>query len=147
MTMQRTPEQNYQVLFIIWAVLLFSQVTLLLVIYLTKPELFKLDLSQPLLGPNPAIVGMFFLLAPFNLGLSFLLKKRAYQEALDKKSFAYAQTGMVIGCALCETVSLLGVVLAFMIGYRYFFVFLALGFAGILLHFPRRQDAYNMSFK
>lgn len=145
--MQRTPEQNYQVLFAIWGILLFSQITLLFVLFIAKPELFKFDFSQSILGTNPLVVGMFFLLAPFNLGLSYVMKKRAIEESIIKQSFGYVQTGMIIACALCEAVSLLGVVLAFAIGYQYFFIFLALGFLGVVFHFPRRQDVYNASFK
>ena len=58
-------------------------------------------------------------------------------------ALAYArqvQTGLVLGCALSEVSSVLGIVLALVWNYHYFFLWLALGTLGILINFPRKSS-------
>lgn len=57
------------------------------------------------------------------------------------------QTGLVLACALSEVCSLLGVVLAFVFDYQYFFLWIGLGVIGILFHFPRKDALHAASYK
>jgi F0F1-type ATP synthase membrane subunit c/vacuolar-type H+-ATPase subunit K len=100
-----------------------------------------------LFGENPAIVIAFAALALTNLALSFVMKKRAVQQAIEKREVSYVQTGLVLACAFCESISLLGFVLAFAFSYQYFFLWFALGIVGIILHFPRRDDVMAATYK
>lgn len=146
--MQNTkPEDAYKTLVILWFALLMSQVMFLVVIFFTKPEIFKFDWTKPILGENAVIVLVFAVLALANFGLSFVMKKRSYEQSVAEQKVALVQTGLIIACALCEAISLLGMVLAFAFSYQYFFLWFALGILGIILHFPRRDDVIAASYK
>lgn len=140
-------EGTYKTLVIIWFALLMSQIMFLVVIFMTKPEVFKLDFSKPLLGENAVLVIAFAVLALVNFGLSFVMKKRSYEQAATEQKIAFVQTGLIIACALCEAISLLGMVLVFAFSYQFFFLWFALGIFGILLHFPRRDSVIAASYK
>ncbi|CAN5530160.1 hypothetical protein BH10ACI1_BH10ACI1_28990 [soil metagenome] len=140
-------EGAYRTLVIIWFALLMSQVMFLVVIFVAKPEVFKFDFTKPILGANAPIIIALTVLALANFGLSFVMKKRSYEQAVAEQKIAYVQTGLIIACALCEAISLLGIVLAFAFSYQYFFAWFALGILGILLHFPRRETVIAASYK
>jgi F0F1-type ATP synthase membrane subunit c/vacuolar-type H+-ATPase subunit K len=140
-------EQNYKTLLIIWFALLASQFLFLVVIFFAKPEVYRFDFARPLFGENAVMIVAFAALALANFALSFIMKKRAYQQAVEKQEISYVQTGLVLACAFCESITLLGLVLAFAFAYQYFFLWFALGILGILLHFPRREDVIAASYK
>ena len=140
-------EQNYKTLALIWFALLASQVMFLVVIFFAKPEVFRFDFSKPLFGENAVIIIAFAVLAITNFALSFIMKRRSFQQAVEKQQIAYVQTGLILACAFCEAISLLGMVLAFAFSYQYFFLWFALGILGIILHFPRRDDVVAASYK
>jgi len=79
--------------------------------------------------------------------LSFVLRKRFINQAINEQKLQLVQTAMIIGCALCESITLFGVVLAFAQNYQYFFLWFALGILGIILHFPRRENLIAASYK
>jgi F0F1-type ATP synthase membrane subunit c/vacuolar-type H+-ATPase subunit K len=139
--------ENYRTMLMIWGALFASQFLFLVIIFFSKPEIFRFDFSKPLFGENPAIVIAFAALALTNLALSFVMKKRAVQQAIEKREVSYVQTGLVLACAFCESISLLGFVLAFAFSYQYFFLWFALGIVGIILHFPRRDDVMAATYK
>ena len=145
--MSKNIEQSYRTLAIIWFALLFSQVMFLVVTFLSKPELFKFDASKPVLAENAEIVIAFAFLALTNFALSFVMKKRSFEQAIAEQKIAYVQTGLILACAFCEAISLLGIVLAFAFSYQYFFVWFAVGMLGIILHFPRRDAVIAASYK
>lgn len=146
--MQNTKsEDTYKTLVILWFALLMSQIMFLVVIFFTKPEVFRFDFSKPILGENAVIVIVFAVLALANFGLAFVMKKRSYEQSVAEQKVALVQTGLIIACALCEAISLLGMVLAFAFSYQYFFLWFALGILGIILHFPRRDDVIAASYK
>ena len=140
-------EQTYKTLLIIWFALLVSQLLFLVVIFFSTPEVFRFDAGKPLLGENAIIIAAFAVLAVTNFALSFIMKKRSFEQAVEKQQIAYVQTGLILACAFCEAISLLGMVLAFAFSYQYFFAWFALGIVGILLHFPRRDDVIAASYK
>lgn len=140
-------EESYKTMVIIWAALLFSQLMLLVVVYFAKPEVYRFDFSKPFLGENAVLVIAFAAIAVTNLAVSFVMKKRSLQQAIEKQQIALVQTGQILAYAFCEAVSLLGIVLAFAFSYQYFFLWFALGIIGIILHFPRRDDLIAASYK
>ncbi len=140
-------EQQYRISTIIWLALLVSQIMLLVVIFFAKPEVFRFDLSKSPLGENPLITIMFAFLAISNLALSFILSRKYLNQAIGEQKIALVQTAMIIGCALCEAISLFGVLMAFAFSYQYFFLWFALGIFGIILHFPKRDTLIAASYK
>ncbi len=137
----QTIKQQYRTLKLIWFVLLFSQTMFLLVVLLAKPDIFQVDFSKPVSGGEFSMfVVIFAFLAITNLTISFVLEKRCVSQAIEKQDGQYVRLGLILGCAFCESISLLGMVLAFAFGYQYFFLWFALGFLGIILHFPKRAN-------
>lgn len=145
--MSQNIEQNYKTLLIIWFALLVSQALFLVVLFFSKPEVFRFDFAKPALGENAAMTVALAFLAITNFALSFIMKKRSFEQAVEKQEVAYVQTGLILACAFCESISLLGLLLAFAFAYQYFFLWFALGILGILLHFPRRDDVIAASYK
>jgi O-antigen/teichoic acid export membrane protein len=145
--MSQNVEQSYKTLVIIWFALLVSQIMFLVVIFFAKPEVYRFDFTKPFLGGNPPLIIVFAVLAITNFALSFVMKKRSYQQAVERQEIAYVQTGLILACAFCEAISLLGMILAFAFSYQYFFAWFALGILGIILHFPRRDDVIAASYK
>jgi len=140
-------EGQYRMLTIIWLALLFSQAMLLVVIFFAKPEVFRFDLSKPLLGENAMMVVIFAVLAISNLAMSFVFSRKYLNQAVTEQKTELVQTAMIIGCALCEAISLFGVVMAFAFSYQYFFLWFALGILGTILHFPKRDNLIAASYK
>jgi hypothetical protein len=131
---------EYRTLVIIWLALLFSQILFLIVTYAVKPHLLSIDLSKPLLGGQPLITLSFVASAIVFFVLSFVLARQHIKRAERDQDASCVQTGLVLGCALSEVPSLLGLMLAFVWEYQFFFLWIALGMIGILFHFPRKSS-------
>lgn len=146
-----SPKSNlvaqYQALLIVWAALLFSQVLFVLVVFFTKPDLFRFDFSQGLLEPSAPMVLGFAFVALTCIAISFGFKRRLYERAVEEQNPSQVQSGLIIALALCEASSLFGLVLAFTYEYPYFFLWIALGILGMLLHFPRQNDLLAAGYK
>jgi len=138
-------DHQHRILLVIWVVLLFSQVLFLLAVFFSKPEIFNFDVSRSLLGENPIFVVAFALLAIVNFAISLFVRNYSVEQAIAEKQLKYLQTGLIVGCALCEVISILGMILAFAFSYQYFFLWFALGILGIFLHFPRRDTVFAAS--
>lgn len=140
--------QFYQTLIVLWFALFVSQFLFLVVLYFIKPELFSFDFSQPLLpGKFAIIVGIFALVAITNVAVSFLIRKKYLDQAVAEQNIHFVQTALITGCALCESVSLFGLMLAFVANYQYFFLWFILGIAAMIFHFPKRDNLIAASYK
>lgn len=138
---------QHQTMIVLWAALLMSQFIFLLLVFIIKPELVSFDFSKPLLGTEPILIGIFAVLALTAVAASFYFRKQNVEKAVAVQKVEHVQTGLIIGCALCEASSLLGLMLAFAFDYQYFFLFIALGIIAMLLHFPKRSDIIAASYK
>lgn len=137
----------YQTLTIIWAALLMSQFLFLVIIYVVKPEVFKFDFSKPLLGAEPVFVIALAGISVMNFAMSFVLRRKFLNQSVAEQKIHLVQTAMITGCALCESISLFGLLLVFLQSYQYFFLFFALAILGFILHFPRRENLIAASYK
>lgn len=140
-------EQAYQTLTIVWFALFVSQLLFLVVLFFARPEIYQFDFSRPLLGENAVMVIAFAALAVTNFLLSFILSKKYLNQAISEQNIGLVQTALVIGCALCESVTLFGLVLAFAFSYQYFFLWFLVGILGTILHFPKRDNLIAASYK
>jgi hypothetical protein len=131
---------QYQTLVVIWGSLLMSQLVFAAAVYFIRPELYALDRSQPIMGEKPLITLVFIVAAVVVFILSFVLRNQYVRRAVADRDAGCVQTGLTLGCALSEMCSILGVILALAFGYHYFYLWIALGLAGILLHFPRKGN-------
>jgi F0F1-type ATP synthase membrane subunit c/vacuolar-type H+-ATPase subunit K len=141
MTKSKTPVQvEYKTLVIIWSALLASQVVFVLLISIVKPELFTFGFHRPFFGDQPLITLVFAVGGIAALGLGFVFRNQHMARAAVDHDASCVQTGLVLGCAFSEACSLLGVILALAFNHPYFWIWMALGILGILLHFPRRGN-------
>ena len=131
---------EYKTLVVLWFALLTSQLLFLVVVYFAKPELFTFDPSRSLLTDEPLITIVFGAIALVFLILSFVLSQQHLRRAIRDKDAGCVQTGLLLGCALSEVPSLLGLILAFVFDHPYFYLWIILGAVGILLHFPRKSN-------
>jgi hypothetical protein len=140
-------EAQYSTMLMIWASLLTSQFLFLLLVFLTRPKLFQFDFTQPFLAPSSAMIIGFAVAAVTAVLLSFAFKRRLNERAVAEQNAAHVQTGLIIALALCEASSLFGLALAFAFEYQYFFLWIALGILGMVLHFPKRDHLHVASYK
>jgi uncharacterized integral membrane protein len=147
--MERKPTlaDQQQILIIIWAALLVSQVLFLVMLFFTKSELFNFEFSQHPLAPSWPMIVAFALAAVVCFLLSFSFKKRFIDQAYQEKKPEIVQSGFIIAIALCEACSLFGLCLAFAFDYQYFFIWFALGIVGIVAHFPKQKDLLAAGYK
>lgn len=131
---------EYKTLVVIWFSLLASQIVFLGFVYYIRPELFSFDPSRSILGDAPLVTVVFGAIALLFLILSFVLSRQHMRRAEQDKDAGCVQTGLVLGCALAEVPSLLGLVLALAFSHPYFYLWIIVGVVGILLHFPRRGN-------
>ena len=131
---------KYETLVLVWASLLISQVLFFVVVYSMRPELRDFDPSKPLLGKHGFITVLFAVAAIVVFVLSFPLRNQHIRRSIKDQDAGCVQTALVLGCTLSELAALLGVVLAFVFDYEYFFLWIGLGMLGVLLHFPRRGN-------
>jgi hypothetical protein len=142
-----TIEQDYRNLAVIWFALFNSQIIFLVLIYFIKPEVYQLDLRKPLLGEEAIIIIVFLFVALSLFIVSFIANRHFVSQAIDKQQPMLVQIGMIVACALCEAVSLFGLILVFMQSYQYFFIWFGLGMLGMIVNFPRRQNLIDASFQ
>lgn len=139
--------EQYQILVIIWASLLVSQVLFVVMLFVIKPDLFRFDFTQSPLAPSWPMILAFAVAAVTCFLLSFAFKKRFIDRAFAEKKPELMQNGMIIALALCEGCTLIGLCLAFAFDYQYFFFWFALGIVGILAHFPKQDDLLAAGYK
>ena len=140
--MQSKPDidQLYRTMMIIWLVLLFSQLALFGLAWSIGRQAAEANLEHGFLGPMPLIVIGALVLALTNLAISIVIRRRSIEQSVVEQNVRHVQTGLIIGCALCESISLIGMVLLFAFAYPYFYLWFALGILGIFFHYPRRND-------
>jgi len=136
---------EYQTLVAIWFALLMSQVLFFVLIWFVKPELvsmryFSAASLREVLGAQPLITLVFAGSALIFFVLSQAIARQHMRRAIRDHDAGCIQTGLVIGCALSEISSILGVILALLFNYPYFYLWIALGALGILMNFPRRSN-------
>jgi hypothetical protein len=140
MSKKKPIQVEYKSLVVLWFALLSSQILFLVMVYFVKPELYTFDPSRSLLTDEPLITLAFGAIALVFLILSFVLSQQHMRRAERDKDAGCVQTGLVLGCALSEVPSILGLILAFVFDHPYFYLWIIVGAVGILLHFPRKSN-------
>ena len=138
---------EYNTLVILWFAMLSSQVVFLALVYFIKPGLFSFDESRSVFTDMPLVTVAFAAIAIAFFILSFVLSRQHMRRAVQQGDTKCVQTGLVLGCALSEVSSILGLILAFLLDHPYFYLWIALGTLGILMHFPRKGNLDAARYK
>ena len=127
---QATPEARYRGLLFIWVAQFMS-----LAMFLLMTRLVEIPFKG---GADNLLQWSFGVLSGAAVTLSFPLKFKLLQRAINEQRPDYVTTAYVIAFALCELPALLGLAEHFIRGVPNYLLFI-LTAAGFLLHFPRRQ--------
>lgn len=131
----------------ICAATLVSQFLFLVLIYIVKPELMGLAPSDSETGRTPEIVFVLAVVSIVILVASFVIKRLLVRQAIKARATALIFVASIFGCSLCESVTLFGLLTAFVANYPYFYVFFAAGIIGTILHFPSQSSIDAASYK
>ena len=142
---------EYRSLVVIWFALLMSQLLFFGFIWFAKPDLISSShltagSIRQVLGEQPLITIAFAASGLIFFLLSQVIARQHMRRAIRDHDAGCIQTGLVIGCALSEITSILGVILALLFDYPYFYLWIALGAFGILLDFPRKSNLDAATF-
>ena len=141
-SIERKVGARLRILFIIWA----AQIMSLLIFALLAVLVFRPNQSA-----NPSLFWIFAALGVLVVALSFPLKQKFLAESLAEKdemqSAMRVQTGYIVAWALCESAGLFGLLTRAITPSPYFYVLFIIAVAGMLLHFPRREEIASASFK
>lgn len=149
---QPTTEGVYRTNTIMWAAMLISQFMFFVVIYFAKPQVFEFIGANngEIVRDEPVSYFPIFIVlavvAVIVFALSFVIKSRLLKYAIDSKNVELVQQAQIVAYALCEAVSLFGMVVAFTVNSRFFFLWFVVGILGMLLHFPRREHFHAAAF-
>jgi F0F1-type ATP synthase membrane subunit c/vacuolar-type H+-ATPase subunit K len=145
------PETRLRTMRILWAVFLTTIGLYAFVAYMARPSDESSAGAAESLGTGTAAGGLSVLIIVlFALGLSavvasFLVKQAYAQRAVREQSPAVLQTGFIVAVVLCETAALFGMVGLFVDGNPLAYLLFVIAAAGIVLHFPRREDVIAAS--
>lgn len=96
--------------------------------------------------PNITLSLTLLLVAFSAVLISFLLKSKLLNRAVEQQQVPMIQQAYVVTWAIAEAGALLGLLDFFVTGNRYYYVPILIAGAGQLLHFPRREHVENAAF-
>ena len=77
---------------------------------------------------------------------SFAVKARLRGQAHVERKPELDRTAFILALVLCEAAALLGLVARFTTGSPHYYVSLLIGFVGILLHYPKREQSTERGY-
>lgn len=131
-------EAQYRTMLILWFAFLMS-IAMYFVISLVVP--------RPEEAENKMLTIVFSALSAFLVVVSFAVKKKFLNQAVEKQQIRLVNTAFILAAAFCEAAALIGLLDLFIARDRYYVVLIAISFVGLLLQFPRRSDLEAASFK
>ncbi len=98
-------------------------------------------------GSDNTLLFMFAAVSIFPFLLSFVIKRKLLAQSVREQKIALVLSAMIVAVALCESVSLFGMMVYFTTPTHYYYVFFIVSVIGILLHMPRRDQLLAASYK
>ena len=132
-------EARYRIQIIVWLALISNVGMFLLITNIIE--------APPVNTDNMMMAWILLALGVFAFALSFILKRRLLSMAIDQGRPEMVQTGLIVAMALCEVSALCGLVVFFVTGTKYYYIFFIISVLGMLLHMPRREHLRAASFK
>jgi hypothetical protein len=122
-------DARYRTLLILWAAMFVSVLSFLLFINLAP--------VKPVDNPRLSLILNIAGIAP--VAMSFVLKIKILQKAVDTRRMDLVQTAYVLAFGLCEMSAILGLMSRYLTGSNDYYIGLGFGLFGILLHLPRKK--------
>ena len=99
------------------------------------------------LEPNNTLFLVFVGVSLAATLVSFFIKSQLLNRAIEQQQVQQARQAYVAAWAITEVGAILGIIDYFATSDRYYYLLFVIAFCGQLLHFPRRADVLNASFK
>jgi O-antigen/teichoic acid export membrane protein len=132
-------DARYRTLLILWfAILMSVGIFFFITLLIERP---------PADSNNNTLLWVFMALSIFPLIFSFLLKGRLLAQSVREQRPDLVQSALILSVALCEVVSLFGLMVFFTTRTPYYYLFFIVSVVGILLHLPRRDQLLAASYK
>lgn len=106
-----------------------------------------LVIERPAAGKDNTLLWVFTAFSISVFIISFVIKRRLLAQSVREQKLALVQSAMIVAVALCEAVSLFGMMVYFTTASPYYYVFFIVSVIGILLHMPRRDQLLAASYK
>ncbi len=135
--------KRYPTMLVLWCALLMSVGLYFVFPFLAAPPLNTVQRTQA----QSIIILSLTIMGAIMVALSFLVKNRFIERAIDKQDVTLVQKGMIVACAMSEVSALLGLIERLVFGYRGYYLLFLFAAAGIVLHFPRRSHLEAASFR
>jgi O-antigen/teichoic acid export membrane protein len=132
-------ESLYRTQFIIWLAILFSVCMFFFVTMMIEVPADRSD--------DPLLVWILLAVGVSTIILSFVLRRRFREQAIEKQNPGLLQTGLIIGLSLCELAGMFGMFVFFVNGTPLYYLFFILSALGILLHMPRQDHIRAATFR
>jgi O-antigen/teichoic acid export membrane protein len=132
-------ESLYRTQFIIWLAILFTMSMFLFVTMIIEVPADRSD--------DPTMVWILLAVGISTTILSFVLRRRFREQAIEKQNPALLQTGLIIALSLCELAGMFGMFVFFVNGTPFYYLFFIISALGILLHMPRLDHIRAATFK
>lgn len=141
--MENNLDKRYQTLVVLWFALLMSIGMYFLLSVFVSPAVA----NEPRNPPRLLLIVSLTALGTFLVIVSFAVKQKLFERAVERQDVGLVQKGLVIACAMCEVSALLGLLEHFVIGNREYYLLFLLAAAGTAFHFPRRSQLEAASYK
>ena len=128
---QRNVDAGYRTLRIIWLAILLGVIGLFIITRLIEPSLGD---------GNKMLFWILMTLGLVVVGASFVVKQKLLRQAFEKRSVELTRSAYVAALAMCEAAGIFGLIVYFVTGIQYYYLFFVLSGFGILLHKPQRDD-------
>ena len=134
-------DARYRTMLILWVGQMMSVV---MFFFVTQ---FANSSEQPDPSASSSLSWVFLGLGTLLAIVSFVVRSKILERSVERQDPALVQTGVTIGLALCELPALLGVVERFAFPGSNYYLLFVIAFAGMALHFPRRDFLLAASYK
>jgi len=141
--MEDNLNKRYQTLLILWFALLMGIAMYFLFSLFVAP----VSSNQPGNPSRSLLIVALTALGTFLVVVSFPVKQRLLERAVEKQDTALVQKALVIACAMCEVSALLGLLEHLVIGNREYYLLFVMAAGGTAFHFPRRGQLEAASYK
>jgi hypothetical protein len=128
---QRNVDAAYRTLRIIWLAILLAVIGLFIITRLILPSVGD---------GNKTVFWILMTLGLIAVGASFVVKQKLLTQAFEKQSAELTRSAYVAALAMCEAAGIFGLIVYFVTGIEYYYLFFVLSGFGILLHKPQRDD-------